>query len=70
LEQWEGKLAKGSLMCLSSNAFALFISLLSPDIIEFKDDAAIIKASSAPVIWMQTEADMWCVEKLELSPNV
>ena len=47
-------------MCLSSEAFALFLNLLSPEIVTSAPGTVTVHATARDVVWRQTEADQWC----------
>ena len=48
-------------MCLSSNAFALFLSLLSPEIVSTSPGEITIHAAVADKTWERVGAP-WCTD--------
>ncbi len=46
-------------MCLSTEAFALFLSLLGPEIVTSEPDRITIHATEQDVLWMRRD-EGWC----------
>lgn len=46
-------------MCLTSEALFLFLSLLSPDIVERSEDRIVVHAEVRDAVWLARE-DKWC----------
>ncbi len=46
-------------MCLSADALALFLNLLSPEIVATEPGRVIVHAAEADVHWI-ARADEWC----------
>ncbi len=52
-------IAMENLMCLTSGALFLFISLLSPDLVDITSEKVTIDAEAGPVSWDLFD-DQWC----------
>lgn len=48
-------------MCLSAEAFALFLSILSPEIITSTPGAITIHATTQNAVWLRV-GDRWCTD--------
>ncbi|MBA83551.1 hypothetical protein ACSSNL_06495 [Thalassobius sp. S69A] len=46
-------------MCLTTEAIALFMNLLSPDVISMEAGRITIHATERDAVWVQVE-DKWC----------
>ena len=52
-------------MCISFEAFALFLNLLPSEIVETSPGQIIIHAEVRPAVW-QVVDDQWCTEAPEI----
>lgn len=47
-------------MCITAEALALFLNLLSPDIITTEAGRITVHATEAEAVWVLTADDEWC----------
>lgn len=48
-------------MCMTTEAIALFLNLLDPEVISMEAGQIIIHASERDAVWVQTD-DKWCTD--------
>ncbi|MBV0912297.1 hypothetical protein [Anianabacter salinae] len=48
-------------MCITAEALALFLNLLSPEIIETRPGQVLVHATEGTAVWEKQE-DLWCTK--------
>ncbi|MEM0976803.1 MAG: hypothetical protein AAGJ34_04635 [Pseudomonadota bacterium] len=50
-------------MCITAEALAMFLNLISFDIVERLPDQIVIHAETQDTVWTVGADDLWCVER-------
>lgn len=56
-------------MCLSTQSFLLFLSLLSPDIVEHTDPGVVIHAETRAALW-RASGEHWCTTAPQIDARI